>query len=118
MTDAYARHRGELATLLDPRCHSIEWLDGEVYSGRLKTWSDDKAIIIVDVKMYPAGAREIHGMAAAGSLPNVLGLIEQAERWAKDQGIEFATIASREGWARVLEPRGYRPHQSVIRKEL
>lgn len=115
---AYYRHRDELAALLDPRCYTIEWLDGEVWSGRLKAWANDTSIIIADVKMYPTGAREIHGMAAAGDLPGILELIATAEEWAKAQGIEFASIASREGWAKVLHGRGYRVHQVEVRKEL
>jgi len=45
-------------------------------------------------------------------------LIPQAEKWGRKMECDFASIASREGWARVLAPFGYAVHQVTIRKEL
>jgi len=118
MFSAYLRHREEIAALLDPRCYSIEWLDGKVAGGLMTVWGNDKAVIGTEIKQYPAGALEIHGMFAAGELSSILELIEQAENWARCEGIDFAAIASREGWVRVLGPRGYRTHQVELRKDL
>lgn len=115
---SYQRHRAEIAELLDSRCYSIEWLDCEVLNGRIRLIGDDRAVIAFEVKQYPAGARELHGMVAAGDLAAILELIGQAEQWARGQGIAFASIASRPGWAKLLKGRGYEPHQVEIRKEL
>ena len=114
--DPYLRHRSALASVLDPQLYTIEWLDVETWSGRLKQWGNDDAIILVEVKRYPTGAREIHGMIAAGDLGAIKALIVEAEDWARTQGIEFASISSREGWGRVLPD--YSPHQVTIRKAL
>ena len=114
----YLHHRADIEALLDPRCYTIDWLDGEVASGRIMTWADRSALILAQVRTFPAGAREIHGMVAVGALQGILGLIERAEAWAVGQGIEFASIASRSGWARVLKSCGYYPHQVELRKEL
>ena len=104
--------------MLDPRCYTMDWLDKQVASGRIKQWSDDDALILAQVRTFPTGAREIHGMLAVGNLLAILGLIEQAEAWAKSRGIEFASIASRSGWERVLKPCGYAVYQIELRKEL
>ena len=115
---AYLSRRGEIAGLLDPRCYTMNWLDSQVWCGRIRCWHDDDALILAEVRMFPAGAREIHGMIAVGDLGGILGLIEQAEQWAINENIEFATIASRAGWSKVLKSRGYAPFQIELRKEL
>lgn len=115
---AYQDHRAEIAALLDPRCYTIEWLDCEILNGAIRVMGDDRAVIAFEVKNYPTGALELHGMVAAGELPAILGLIEQAEEWARAQGIAFASIASRPGWARVLAGRGYAVDQVTIKKDL
>ena len=115
---AYLLRRAEIGALLDPRCYTLEWLDGQVWCGRIKVWHSDDALILAEVRTFPAGAREIHGMMAVGELGGIVGLIEHAEQWAASEGIEFATIASRPGWARVLKSRGYETYQTDVRKEL
>lgn len=114
----YLERRADIAALLDPRCYTMAWLDEQVWCGRIKLWADDAALILAEVRTFPAGSREIHGMMAVGELDGILGLIEQAEQWAINEGIEFASIASRAGWSRVLKSRGYSPHQTNLRKEL
>ncbi len=117
-TAEYIRHREEIAGLLDPRCYSIDWLDDEVANGRVVPFGNDGAVILVEIKEYPAGAKEVHGMVAAGEMVAILSLIDRAETWGREQGCAFASISSREGWARLLATRGYAPFQLTIRKEL
>lgn len=116
--EQYQRHRGEIEGLLDPRCHSIEWLDLRLLNGPALAFGNDDAVVVVEIKDYPAGAKEVHGLVAAGSLPGILELIEKAEAYGIEQGCDFASIASRAGWERVLAGRGYAPYQTEIRKEL
>lgn len=115
---AYQRHRDEIAGLLDPRCYDIAWLDNQLLQGRALAFGNDAAVIVVEVKAYPAGATELHGLVAAGALEAILDLIEQAEEWGMVHGLTFACIASRPGWARVLRDQGYAVHQTELRKDL
>lgn len=114
----YWLFRDQLEQLLDPRCYTIEWLDRQIMTGAAQVLSDGRGIIVFQVKDYPAGAREVHGLCAAGDLPAIIELIEQAEEWGRSVGCTFASIASREGWVRVLSDKGYRVHQVELRKEL
>lgn len=116
--DAYQRHRSEIAELIDTRCFTIDWLDLELVNQRALAFGRDDAVIVVTVKVYPAGAVELHGLVAAGALDGILTLIEEAESWGRAHGCTFACIASRPGWQRVLRGRGYEPHQIELRKEL
>lgn len=118
MLAAYLRHRDEIAALLDPRLYSIEWLDREVATNSVGVMGDERGVIVFEIKHYPTGAMDVHGLVAAGELEAILGLIEQCENWARDHGCIGALIASRPGWARVLKSRGYEPHQVSVRKEL
>jgi len=115
---AYLDRRFDIAKILDPRCFTIEWLDGEIMAGRIKIRINNGAMIGFEVKTYPAGARELHGMFAVGNVEDCLALWDEVEAQAAASGFEFATIASREGWARVMRSRGYVVHQTEIRKEL
>ena len=114
----YVRHREEIAALLDPRCYSIGWIDRELLDGRVHALASEDAVIVFEVRTYPEGAKELHGLVAAGKLAAILPLIGEAERWGKGQGCAFACIASREGWRKVLEEYGYEVHQVELRKDL
>lgn len=118
MNNAYARHRDEIAGMLDERFYPLSWVDQQVASGAIRTMVNDGGFIGFEVKEYPSGAREAHGMFAVGDLDAILELIDQVEAYARSQGFIALTIASREGWAKVLKPRGFEPHQLTIMKEL
>lgn len=114
----YLEHRDEIAGLCDPRFYPVEWIDRQVWTGKIRIMSNETSIIGFELKHYPGGATEIHGMFAAGSLEGILPLIDRAEEFGRELGCTVATIASREGWAKVLKSRGYGPHQVTLIKEL
>jgi hypothetical protein len=114
----YLDHRTEIAGLCDPAFYPVAWIDKQVWSGAIRTLSNATSIIGFEIKTYPGGAREIHGMFAAGDLEGILPLIDEAEEVGRGLGCSVATIASREGWAKVLKSRGYGPHQVTLKKEL
>lgn len=115
----YARWREAFAEALDPRRHTIEWLDQLVADGRAIFWAADDAAMLTELRFYPTGAKDIHGLVAAGELEAITGkLIPQAEEWARAAGCIGAVIESREGWVRSLKASGYRTYQTAVRKEL
>jgi hypothetical protein len=102
---------------MDERYHTLEWLDDQVLTGKAYFWRSDNAAIIAEIRTYPTGAKDIHGLIAAGELDEIVNvLIPQAEEWAREQGCIAAQIESRPGWARAL--KDYEPHQLIVRKEL
>ena len=94
----------------------MSWLDMMVWNGAYKLFANDSAVIVTELKTYPTGAKEIHGIVAAGDLASVKELIGQAEAWGKEQGCVRASIASREGWLKALPD--YRLHQVYIVRDL
>lgn len=117
--DQYLRFRDRFAEAMDPALYSISYLDSLIYSGLAFFWSTEQAAIIAEIRHYPTGATDIHGLIAAGDMDDIVNvLIPQAEAWAKAHGCVGAIIESREGWGRVLKARGYEPHQLTVRKVL
>jgi len=115
---AYQRHHLEVQSLLDERFYPIAWVDQRVWMGAIRLLADDHAIIGFEIKQYPGGARELHGMFACGAMGSILALIDEAVEFAREMGCHVACIESRPGWAKVLKSRGFEPHQLRIVKEL
>ena len=111
----YLERRDEIESITDPRCYPILWIDAAIWSGNIALHTSPRAIIGTTIKTYPTGATELHGMFAAGELPEILTLIEKAE---SESDADFASIASRSGWQRVMRDHGYALHQVELRKDL
>jgi len=115
----WPRWRDAFAKILDPRFYSIEWVEGAISAGRVQLLAGDRAAVLVGIRAYPAGAREVHGLAAVGELEEILSqLIPTAEAWGRANGCVVASIESRPGWARALRSANYALHQCCLRKEL
>ena len=119
MTPEYAAWRPLLAEAIDPIYGGIAYLDYLIDGcGVAKFWCSDKAAIVTRFSYYP-GCTIIEGLVAAGDLEEIVNvLIPQAEEFGRENGASFATISSREGWAKVLKKDGYEPHQVTLAKPL
>jgi len=115
---SYGLFRQAFAELLDPRFYSIGWIDQGIAGGKITVFGNEHACILVEIKTYPAGAKEVHGLCAAGDLAMILKLIGDAEEWGRAQECIVASVASREAWVRILAEYGYAPYQILVRKEL
>lgn len=111
----YLAFRDEIVAL-DPERYPAEFIDRQVLEGAWRCWGCHEAAILAEIKTYPSGFKELHGIAAAGELRAIVGLIRLAEEWARGQGCARAVIESRPGWAKALPE--YEPHQYSVRKEL
>lgn len=107
----YLRFRDAFAGALDDRLYTIDHLDGLVLSGQARLWSNDKAAIVAELKIYPTGAMVVNGLIAAGEKDEIRKLIPEAEKWGRSIGCIAGEIESREGWAREMKDDGYRVHQ-------
>jgi len=114
----YLKFRDGFLSILDPRFYSAEWLDTQVAAGSYRLWTNDDAAILATIRFYPAGAMEVHGVAATGDLEAIRALIPLAEDWGRSLGCIIASIESTPVWARILKDDGYMPYQLNIRKEL
>lgn len=115
----YTFWRPHFIAMLDPELYTPEWLDCELFSGRFRLLVGAQAAILLSIRLYPTGLKEVEGQAASGKLSEIVGdLIPSAEHWARSIRCRTALIQSREGWVRTMKQHGYRLHQSSIRKVL
>lgn len=119
MIDDYLRWREEIAKALDPAFYPIDWLDEQVLQERALAIASDTACIVIEIRTYPGGAREVHGLVAAGEPQEIVEhLIPLAEAFGAERGCGWGCVASRTAWTKLLAPSGYRVHQVTLRKEL
>lgn len=115
----YQRFRSRFADILDPRFYSIEWLDLQVMTGKFRLFTADDSAILVSVKTYPTGLKELCGEAAVGNLGHIVGkLIPQSISWAQSLGCKSACIESRPGWVKIMKKYGFELHQASTRKAI
>ena len=117
--EGYLAFRDAFEGVIDPLYYTMDWLDGQVMSGKFKFWRGNRSGIITELRTYPTGATDIHGIIAAGDMAEIINeLIPQAEAYGREQGCLAAIIESRPGWVKALAPSGYSIHQVAIRKGL
>lgn len=115
----YRRFRKAFLRAVDTSLYPERHLDMLVHSGLGIFMCEDDAAIIFEVKVYPSGAKDVHGLVAAGNIETIVNrLIPRAEQWGRDHGCVGALIESRPGWARVLKNEGYETFQVSVRKAL
>lgn len=115
----YLLFRDRFASVMDERLYEIGWLDRRVLDGSAVFMRSDNAGIVSEVRTYPTGFREVHGLVAAGALDEIVAeLIPAAEQWGRAHGCVGAVIESRPGWARSLKASGYEVSQVAVRKDL
>lgn len=115
----YLAFRDAFIEVLDPRYYPIEWLDQRIAEGRAKLMRSEHAAIVVELRQFPGGAIDVHGLIAAGSKDEIVSdLIPRAEAWGRENGCVAGVVESRAGWARTLKSSGYEISQITVRKEL
>jgi hypothetical protein len=117
--DTYWRFRDQFASVLDPERYTLEWLDRQVAFGAYIVIGNEEACVLCELKSYPAGAMDIHGVLAAGDLETIVEkLIPEALDYGRELGCIGGLIESREGWERELKPFGWSRFQTTLRKAL
>lgn len=115
----YLRFRDAFAAMLDPRFYTVDWLDMQILGGAMRLFSAGDSAILVSVRTYPTGARELHAEAATGELKAIrASLIPQFEAFGRSQGCDIAVVESRAGWEKIMRQHGYERHQVSVRKAL
>lgn len=115
----YLRFRLDFAAILDPRFYTVEWLDEQILSGAMRLFYHGDSAILVSVRTYPTGAKELHAEAATGELKAIeASLIPQFLDFGRSQGCEIAVVQSRPGWVKVMQRHGFQVSQISVRKDL
>lgn len=113
--EAYKPFR-EAIVALDPLRYPADYIDRQVWAGFWRCWGTEDAAILAELRTYPSGVFEVHGIAAAGDLDAIIALIPKAEDWGRSLGAIGAVIESRPGWIKALPD--YQLFQAAMRKDL
>lgn len=112
----YLDFRDEIASVLDPRTHDIDWLDREIWAGRVQIWGNNRACVLTEVRHFPTGAFEIHVLVGAGSAEIMVSqIMPEILNWKDEIGALFVTVSSRPAWVRLLKPLGFEVWQTEVR---
>lgn len=115
----YLEFRDAFMGVLDQRYYPIDWLDQRVFEGRATVFRSAHAAIVVELRRYPGGAMDVHGLIAAGNKAEIVNeLIPRAEEWGRENGCVAGVVESRPAWAKALKSSGYEISQVTVRKEL
>lgn len=114
----YADWRERFLEAVDESLYPAAWLDKRVASGRAQFWGNERAAILAEIKTFPSGVKEVHGLVAAGALPAIKALIKLAEEWGRQRGATLGSIESRPEWAYVMADEGYQVEKVRIVKVL
>lgn len=116
---SYPAFRDKFAAALDERFFTIDYLDALMANGEVEIINTPTSAIVVEIKEYPAGARVVSGVVAAGDIDEIANvLIPQAEAWGRSLGCQYGMIESQKGWERAMKKHGYRHFTTAIVKEL
>lgn len=115
---SYADWRDRFLEAIDEGLYPAAWLDHRVRDGKAVFWGTERGAILAELRQYPSGAIEVHGLVAAGELDAIKSLIPLAELWGKANGAVRSSISSHPAWSRIMKDAGYAPSQLTIVKDL
>ncbi len=116
---AYQVWRPAFEEALDARYYPITWLDYVVMEGRASLIATNDAAVIVEVRYFPTGAKDLHVICGAGDLDELRGeILRLMLKMASDNGCLAVAVESREGWARALRDKGFSIYKTILRREL
>lgn len=88
-----------------------------LHANQATLWPGDDGAMVTQLVVTPEG-RFLHVWLAGGSLEALMGLRPGVEAWGRAQGAEYVSIHGRQGWARLLEPFGYRRDGEELVKKI
>ena len=98
--------------------YTLQDVEKEIAEGRSFLWAGERSAIAVSVNDHSTGERSLDAWLAGGDLREILSAVQPIENWARTAGCTQIHVNGREGWARVLASRGYRPWTYTLRKLL
>jgi hypothetical protein len=99
--------------------HTLEQVRSMVAAREAKFWAGTDAAMVTVIDEHPE-AKALHLWLAGGDLTElVASLRPAAEFWARaEHNVTKVTILGRRGWIGELSDYGYRPHATLLVKDL
>lgn len=98
--------------------HGIEDVARLIGEGRAHFWPGRRCAVVTEFYDYPR-LRACNFWLLGGELKELMRMRPAIEAWARTQGCtRMLGGGPRRGWARLLEPAGYRPEWIIYCKDL
>lgn len=97
---------------------TIEDIEKGVEEGYYYLYQSDNSAVVTGGVRLQSGGMGCQIIAAAGNMDECLSLLDQVEQDAKASGCELITTVGRNGWKKVLAPKGWTDISTIYIKRL
>jgi len=111
------RHHIEAALEYSGGTHLFEDVKEAILDGRMQIWLAPDSCAVTEIVRY-ARKKVLNVFLVGGDLDQIVGGLDRAIAWAKQQGCESVTLSGRRGWERVLSKYGFSPVLVVMERNI
>lgn len=97
--------------------HSPKDIVQAVKEGRMQSFEKGQSVIVTEMLGYPNGLI-MNLYLCAGNLDEILSLLPEVEKFAKDHGCKRVFMGGRKGWAKFADKLGWKHDKIVLTKDL
>lgn len=97
--------------------HLFEDVERAINDGIMQLWPSENSAAVTEIVQY-ARKRVLNVFLASGDLDEIIGGLDAASMWGKQQGCESITLYGRKGWERVLDSHGFKPVMVVLERAI
>ena len=98
--------------------HSLQDVLDRVEAKTARLWVGRESVAVVEILDAPP-RKVCHVWLAAGDIEEIVNEMEPAcAEWSRGEGCSALRISGRNGWRRVLKPKGYRAREVVLERQV
>lgn len=97
--------------------HSPADIVAAVKEGRMQSFEKGQSVIVTEILGYPNGS-VMNLYICVGNLEEILALLPEVEKFAKDHGCKMLHMGGRKGWAKFADKLGWKHDRIVLTKDL
>lgn len=113
----FERLQGVIEEALEGGFFTLDDVAKAIVENKAQFWPGANSVIITEIQDYPS-EKVIQVWVAGGDMEEIMSMAPGIEAWARLQGCTAVLVEGRQGWARVLSDKGYKPFSYTAKKVL